>query len=137
MFQTAFDLIVDGSFTDINGHVNNSRYNFFTDQARMALQREMGIPDLKLKENDLGLYVVETQQRFRQQLYAGDEITVRGTCKAHEGIKLLFDYEIAGPQGLAYAAQTKHVFFDREKKKPLRLDRIAELYMCCKNLTAN
>jgi len=67
---------VRGYETDTQGHLNQAVYLQYGEHARWSLLKAAGIEQAELVASGIGPVVLEQTLRYKQELRAGDEVTV-------------------------------------------------------------
>lgn len=112
-----FNLTVRGYELDSFGHVNNSVYLNYFEQARWEIFHDLGILNY-FSENNLLLVVTEILIRYSREIKLFDELEIRTVIKK-EAPYLVFDHKMyfSGTNIKVSACSVKSIFTDREKIK--------------------
>ena len=112
-----YDLSVRGYELDSFGHVNNSVYLNYFEQARWEIFRKLQLIEYFTTHNLL-LVVTEIQVRYSREVRLFDELEIRTRIRK-ESPYLVFDHKMyfAGTSVKVCSAQVKSLFTDREKIK--------------------
>jgi YbgC/YbaW family acyl-CoA thioester hydrolase len=112
-----YNLNVRGYELDSFGHVNNSVYLNYFEQARWEIFHELGLIDY-FTENNMLLVVTEIQIRYSREVKLFDKLEVR-TVIRREAPYLVFDHRMyfGGTTIKVSTCQVKSLFTDREKIK--------------------
>jgi YbgC/YbaW family acyl-CoA thioester hydrolase len=112
-----YDLNVRGYELDSFGHVNNSVYLNYFEQARWEIFHELGLIDY-FTANNMLLVVTEIQIRYSREVKLFDKLEVR-TIIRKEAPYLVFDHRMyfSGTTIKVCTCQVKSLFTDRAKIK--------------------
>ncbi len=108
--------------TDQMGYVYYGNYAAYYEVGRVEALRNLGMTYRELEEQGILMPVIENHSKY---LYPGryDELlTIKVIMKEIPSIRIIFNYEIYNESGiLINTGETKLVFIDKEKGKPVRL----------------
>jgi len=112
-----FNLTVRGYELDSFGHVNNSVYLNYFEQARWEIFHDLGILSF-FSENNLLLVVTEIRIRYSREIKLFDELEIRTIVKK-EAPYLVFDHKmfLSGTNIKVSTCSVNSIFTDREKIK--------------------
>jgi len=112
-----FNLTVRGYELDSFGHVNNSVYLNYFEQARWEIFHDLGILSF-FSENNLFLVVTEIRIRYSREIKLFDELEIRTIVKK-EAPYLVFDHKMyfSGTNIKVSTCSVNCIFTDKAKIK--------------------
>lgn len=114
---------VRGYHLDVYGHVNNTRYLEFLEEARWAIKEKyFDFPETHNK--GFGFVIVNTTINYRNPAELGDTLEIRTHLLKIGGKSAAFRHEIylAGTEKLIADADVTFVIIDRKSGKAVKLD---------------
>ena len=121
MFTHDTKLRVRYGETDQMGFVYYGDYAEYFEVGRVEALRGLGFPYRRLEEEGVLLPVLELHVRYHAPAHYDDEITVRTTIRELPTARIIFHYELFGPDGtLLTEATTTLVFVERATMRPHR-----------------
>ncbi|WP_071517782.1 thioesterase family protein [Geitlerinema sp. PCC 9228] len=108
--------------TDYAGVVWHGAYIAWMEEARVEYLSAIGIEYTDLVNSGCNLPVVDLSVRYHKPMYMGMTAVVKSRMQSMEGVKLVWEYEIADPQSheVFVTGQVTLVPVDAEKGKILR-----------------
>lgn len=111
-----FDLEARGYELDSYGHVNNSVYFNYTEQARWDVFRQMGLYEM-LSAKRLKIVLVENQVKYIRQVRLFDRISIETTMEKSAHFLLFRHVLLNAESGKPVAkSNAKSVFLDQNDK---------------------
>lgn len=106
---------------DSFGHVNNSVYLNYLEEARSEFLRQMGLSFNDFAAHAVQLVIVEVHIKYLASARYGDQITVSGQFRDVRMASLWIDYRLTDTDGrLLATASTKGAFIEAATGKPTR-----------------
>lgn len=107
---------------DSFGHVNNSVYLNYLEEARSEALKRMGLSFHDFARLGVQLVIVESHVRYVSPARYGDDIEVRSRFRAVRGASAVIDYRLteAASGRLVVLAETKGAFIDAGTGRPVR-----------------
>lgn len=117
VFKSEF--VISESGLDSFGHLNNSMYFRYFEDARWNLLRPTNFSQKKIMERRKGPVLLEASVRFRRELSGGERVEIQTQIQSYEGkIAKLHQKMIALETGTLHAeADYTMGFFDLERRK--------------------
>ena len=107
---------------DIYGHLNNAIYLHIYEEARSDSLDQMGMSIQKLKENNIGIYLINLELNFIKTIPLGEIITVQSFIIESTKLRATWKQEIFNSKNeLCNRAIVKGVFI--RDNKPSRLPK--------------
>ena len=122
MFISETNLVVRYAETDQMGIVHHSNYPIWFEAGRTDFIRKMGLPYSEIEKMGVSLPLIELKCVFKGFSKYEDEIIVKTRIKGHNGLRLIFGYEVVkkGNDEPITEGETIHVWVD-DKFKPVNL----------------
>lgn len=107
---------------DSFGHVNNSVYLNYLEEARSEYLRQMGLSFHDFAALGVQLVIVEAHVKYVSPARYGDEIEIAGTFRDVRPASLFIDYHLraVGSDRVLATATTKGAFIEAATGKPTR-----------------
>ena len=110
--------------TDMMGVTHHSNYIRWMEEARVDFLEQAGFPYAKMEAEGVLSPVRSVACEYRRPARFGDEVEIRVTLEAFNGVKMAVAYDMRGPGGeTVCTARSEHVFIDREGRL-VRLKRV-------------
>lgn len=107
---------------DFSGHVNNSVYTQWCEEARVELVRRAGYPVTSAVEGGKVPALTETHILFKRPLVVGDEVLIEAWVEEIGGASGWIATEIRNDRGeIAATARQRGVWIDARTGRPARL----------------
>jgi acyl-CoA thioester hydrolase len=107
---------------DSFGHVNNSVYLNYLEEARSEFLRQMGVSFLDFARHEVQLVIVESYVKYVSAARYGDSIEIAGKIRGVSPVAAYIDYVLteANSDRLIATAWTRGAFVNARTGKPTR-----------------
>lgn len=109
-------------FNDLDGygHVNNSVYLSYLEVARCQIYADVFTSCM---EKGLWFILASAEIKYKKFIKYGDNVFVKVSLSAVEGVKFRFAYLVHNGDGAVFAeAETVHAIFDSNSGKPVKIN---------------
>jgi YbgC/YbaW family acyl-CoA thioester hydrolase len=119
IIRAEFQTNILSEHIDIYGHLNNSYYPNYFEQARKFLQQDAGIPDEVLSQRGIGLLVKERKERYIFPVVLGD-VGIQSELRYLGKARFEMRHELSQERRLCATCRTEHCFVNLRTGKPIR-----------------
>ena len=107
---------------DSFGHVNNSVYLNYMEEARSEFLKQMGVSFLDFARHEVQLVIVESYVKYIRPARYGDQITITGKIRGVSPVAAYIDYVLTETTTgrLIATAWTRSAFVNDSTGKPTR-----------------
>lgn len=121
MFSHETQVRVRYGETDQMGYVYYGDYAGYLEVGRVEALRHLGFPYRRLEEEGVMLPVRDMRITYHKPARYDDLLTIRTRISTLPDVRIVFDYEVIGPDGvLLCEAATTLIFVDGGTKRPRR-----------------
>jgi acyl-CoA thioester hydrolase len=107
--------------TDKMGYLYYGNYAQYYEVGRVEAIRSLGLSYKEMEDNGIMLPVLDLNVTFVKPAHYDELLTLRTTIVEMPSVRIKFTYEIINPDGdLINYGRTTLVFFDNEKRKPVK-----------------
>ncbi|HET7433086.1 MAG TPA: thioesterase family protein [Thermoanaerobaculia bacterium] len=108
--------------TDQMGIAHHSNYIVWFEIGRTDLCRAAGFPYTEIEARGYLLVVTEIHCRYRAPFRYDDEVLIRTRVAEAVSRAMTFEYELFAGEELRATGSSKHMWVDRQTRKPVRAD---------------
>lgn len=100
--------------TDMMGIVHHANYVRWMEEARIDFLAQMGFPYARMEAEGVISPVRSVTCRYKKPCTFGDEVEIRASVAAFNGVVLTIDYEMRRDGDVLCEGQPEHVFVRRD-----------------------
>lgn len=102
-------------------YVYHANYVIYCHQARTELMRQLGIPDVKLEQQNIMLPVISMDLKYHRPAVYDELLTVKATITDIPKTRWNFEFKISNENNeLVCSAKSTVVFIDSRSRKPMK-----------------
>lgn len=120
LIQNYYKCKIKSEDIDKFGHLHNSCYSEYFDNARESLQNKLNLSDDYLIERGIGLLISEANYKYRNQVKLSDKLIIISEMKYEGGVRIYIEHEMKVNDLIMATGKTTHYFFDLNKQKPIK-----------------